>query len=70
MTDFRQEAIKISGELIRSIECTLIQLRLLRDVSPPKAYALMAKDIESTMRKQEDWQATAKDRKLKLSEEV
>jgi hypothetical protein len=67
--DYKQEAIKINDELIRSIECTLISLRLFRDVAPPKAYRLIKKQQEALMKKQEEWLATANDEKLKLLKE-
>jgi len=67
--DYKQEAIKINDELVKSIECTLIGQRLLREIAPPKAYRLIEKEHEAAIKKQESWLATAKERKQKLEEE-
>lgn len=69
MNDYRLEAIKISDELVRSIECTIIQIHLLREIATPETYGLVADDIEASIEKQEAWQATAKERKLKYERE-
>ncbi|MFH1080478.1 MAG: hypothetical protein V1766_09505 [Pseudomonadota bacterium] len=69
MTDYKAEAITINNELLTALDGQLILCKLLRDVSPPKAYKLSGPDIESRIHKIEDQISRVEARKQKLKEE-